>query len=129
LAAQAGRESNDSDPALPDTLAGTDNAMVDRSQLATVGPQDARRGSTITGGGIITEPLKQYFQIQHRLVYINIQHAEQLYKGEHGRMPRTHDEYMQEIIERNEIALPELDAGWDYYYDAESEELMRRRTN
>lgn len=129
LAAEPRSASNGSDQASPDTLAGTNNAPVDRSQLATVGPQDARRGSTITGGGIITEPAKQYFSIQHRIVFMNLQHAEQLYKATHGRMPQSHDEYMKDIIDANEIELPELQPGWDYYYDAEREELMRRKTS
>jgi hypothetical protein len=129
LADQAGPGSNEPGEAPTGAVAGADNTEVDRTQLVAVGPEDAKRGSTITGGGIITEPLKQFFSIQHRIVFDQIKHAEQLYKGLHGRMPKTHEEYMKEIIEANEIALPELDAGWDYYYDAPSERLMQRRVN
>jgi hypothetical protein len=95
--------------------------------LEPVGPQDARRGKTITGGGIITEPLRQHFLIQHRIVFeISVKQAEQLYRAEHGRMPRSHEEYITEIIEKNGIQLPELDSGWDYYYDATDEQLKKR---
>jgi hypothetical protein len=107
--------------------ASTDEGTADPGKLVPVGPEDARRGSTIQGGGIITEPLKQFFLIQHRLVFINVDKAEQLYEAEHGSMPKSHDEYMLEIIQRNEIELPELGAGWEYYYDATDGELKQRK--
>lgn len=113
----------------PSSIAGADEPGPNAGQLEAVGPEDARRGSSIRGGGIITEPLRQYFLTQHRIIFLNLQHAEQLYKGTHGRMPSSHEEYMREIIEFNEIQLPELDPGWDYYYDATDEQLKKRRTS
>ena len=129
LADRSNHGSNDAGQPSADPFAVNDNTTVDRTQLVTVGPEDARRGSTIAGGGIITEPIKQLFLTQHRIEFIKVEHAENLYKGEHGRMPKSHEEYMQEIIQANEIELPELQAGWDYYYDAQSETLMQRKVN
>jgi hypothetical protein len=105
----------------------TDAAAADASELAPVSAEDARRGSTITGGGIITEPLRQYFLIQHRFVLLNVDHALQLFEAEHGRKPKSHEEFMAEIIEKNSLELPELDAGWDYYYDTSDGELKKRK--
>lgn len=76
------------------------------------------------GGGIITEPVSQYFKQRDRLELIKIQSAVNLYKGEHGYFPKTHEEFMSKIIEPNGISLPELPEGQRYAYDAETGQLM-----
>ena len=76
------------------------------------------------GGGVISEPVRQYFRAQQQIQFIKVTSAMNLYKGEHGFLPKTHDVFMKEIIEANEIELPELPEGLRYVYDPERGELM-----
>jgi hypothetical protein len=103
--------------------AGPDEPLI----LAPVGPQDARRGKSIAGGGIITEPIRQNFLIRHRIAFLQLKNNEKLYQASEGRMPESHDEYMTEIVEKGGVRLPELDPGWDYYYDASDQTLKQRK--
>lgn len=79
------------------------------------------------GGGLITEPIKQRFVIEQRLIFDQIKHAIDLYKATNGNAPRTHEEFMEQIIQANGIALPELPAGQSYIYDPDTEQLMVER--
>jgi hypothetical protein len=79
------------------------------------------------GGGIITEPIKQRFVIEQRLIFDQITHAINLYKATNGNAPKSHEEFMEQIIQANGIALPELPAGQTYIYDPETEQLMVER--
>ncbi len=79
------------------------------------------------GGGMVTEPIRQYFRAQQRIQFIVMEKAIRDYKTLHGRMPKTHDEFMKEIIQAGAVRLPELPDGEEYVYDPEQEELMVRR--
>jgi hypothetical protein len=77
---------------------------------------------------VIAEPAKSLFATRERTVFnILIPHALQLFQAEHGYLPRSHEEFMREIIEANQIALPELPAGHRYVYDPQRGELMVER--
>lgn len=82
------------------------------------------------GGGVITEPIRQRFLIEQKLVFdVQIQQAMNLYKAQspQGRGPATHEEFMQKIIKANQIKLPELPVGERYLYDPAAEQLMVER--
>lgn len=81
------------------------------------------------GGGIITEPVHQYFTAKERLTFeVQVPKAMQLYKAEHNdKGPATHEAFMKDIIEANSIPLPELPAGHRYQYDPKTETLMVER--
>jgi len=79
------------------------------------------------GGGMITEPIKQYFQARQRINFILLEKAIRDYKTLNGRMPSSHDDFMKEIVEANAISLPELPEGQEYIYDPDRKELMVRR--
>jgi hypothetical protein len=77
---------------------------------------------------LMTVPALTYFRTEQRVVFeIKIPHALQLYKALHGKAPKTEEAFMKEIIEANNIELPELPAGHRYVYDAERGELMVER--
>ncbi|MBI2827182.1 MAG: hypothetical protein HYX69_21125 [Planctomycetia bacterium] len=80
------------------------------------------------GEGILATPAAAYMRIPDRVVFLNVQHAMNLYKGEKGALPKTHDEFMAEIIKANSIRLPELPDDSRYVYVPEKEELMIERT-
>jgi hypothetical protein len=48
----------------------------------------------------------------------------QLYEATNGRKPRTHEEFMEQIVKFNAIPLPQLPPDCRYIYDPEIGELM-----
>jgi hypothetical protein len=56
----------------------------------------------------------------------NIKHAMDLYQAENGRYPANYDEFMTEIIKKNNIALPVLPAYQEYFYDEQEHKLQVR---
>ncbi len=53
----------------------------------------------------------------------SIQRAVQLFQAEHGRFPKDHEEFMSQIIKKNNIQLPVLPGKRRYQYDVENHEL------
>lgn len=77
---------------------------------------------------VIAEPAKAFFGFREKMVFQNlIPKYMQMYKGEHGSAPKTHEKFMSKIIEANKVQLPELPPGRKYVYDPEKEELMVQR--
>ena len=74
---------------------------------------------------MIVAPAVALFRTQERIVFeIQIPKAMQLYEALYGRKPKTHEEFLQQIVKANRIALPELPAGHRYIYDPQKGELM-----
>ena len=85
---------------------------------------------TTYGGGIVTEPVRQYFRVQERVVFeIQIPQALNLYKAANDRLPATHDEFWKEIIVANSLEgkMPKLPMGHKYVWDPNVGELMVTR--
>jgi hypothetical protein len=60
-----------------------------------------------------------------RIAIGNIQHTMDLYQADHdGRYPATHDEFMEEIIKKGQIALPTLPTYQKYSYDPKEHKLV-----
>jgi hypothetical protein len=77
---------------------------------------------------VLVEPAKSLFVAQERLTFnVAIPQAMNLYKGEHGYFPRSHEVFMRDIIEFNRIQLPDLRPGQRYVYDPQRAELMVER--
>lgn len=78
------------------------------------------------GTGAVATPIKALFNTKQRLVFeVEIPKAMQLYKAMNdNRAPKTHAQFMKDIIEDNHINLPALPPGQRYVYDPEKEELM-----
>lgn len=98
--------------------------MAAQKAVAGVGKQ----GETLRGHSqaqqIISGPAIQWFQVRQRAIFeIQIPHALQLYKATNGRAPRSHEEFVREILEPNQLVLPELRAGLAYQFNPEAEEL------
>ena len=85
------------------------------------------KGQYDHGGGerpmdILLVPLQQHFQVRERVALQSIQHAENLYKATHEKLPATHEEYMRDVI--GELKLPNLPDGHKFVYDPEKQQLM-----
>ena len=79
------------------------------------------------GGGLITEPISIYFKAPQMIVFrIQIPHAMNLYRGLHGHFPKTHQEFMEKIIQENGIQLPPLPPGARYVYDPQKAAQMQQ---
>jgi hypothetical protein len=80
------------------------------------------------GGGVITEPVKQYFGLREKIAFDTVVRAMNEYKALNDfKAPPSHEVFMTEIIEKYNIKLPQLPAGEKYVYDPETEELMVQR--
>jgi hypothetical protein len=110
-----------------------DQAQVDVTPPADSVPQRevAQTGvgekGHIEGGGYLSATTNAYFRGKESLTFSQVTHALQLYKfrvdGD-GKGPQSHEEFMKEIIQANNIKLPELPPGDRYVYDVEKEQLM-----
>lgn len=92
-----------------------------------------QRGRTLDQyqGGIermIVEPARTLFAVRERMVFsAQIPQALQLYKATNGRGPISHEDFMRDIVQANNIRLPDLPPGQRYIYDPTSEELLVER--
>jgi hypothetical protein len=78
--------------------------------------------------GVIVESAKALFAVRERAVFeISIPQALNLFQATEGRFPKSHDEFMERIINANAIRLPALPAGQRYIYDPQRNELMVER--
>lgn len=74
---------------------------------------------------IITVPLATYFHAKEMTVFnMQIPSAMNLYKAETGEFPKTEEEFMTQIVQKNQIILPELPEGDTYFYDPAAATLM-----
>jgi hypothetical protein len=85
----------------------------------------ARQASTrIVAKDPITIQGNAYVSIIGQTSILNIQHAVDLYQAENGRFPKDINEFMEEIIKKNNIALPLLPHYQEYGYDANQHKLI-----
>lgn len=104
--------SSETDPGMEST----ETSIPENTQLVEAEAGVGARGRGY-GGGIYTEPLRQRFLIEHRIIFLNVERALQIFEAEHQRRPSSDEEFQSEIIEANDIQLPELPAGEYYVYD------------
>jgi hypothetical protein len=86
-----------------------------------------------TGGeqvsDIITVPIATLFRAKEMTAYrIQVPQALQLYKAANdNKGPETHEAFMKDIIQANNIPLPPLAEGQEYIYDPATEQLMIKK--
>ena len=66
---------------------------------------------------------------EHIAFDIQIPHALDLFKATEGRLPKSHEEFMERIIKENQIKLPPLPEGQRYVYDVKQGQLMIGKQN
>ena len=75
--------------------------------------------------GAVVTPAKSLFAVGERTVFeILIPKNLQLFQATEGRLPKSHDEFMQRIVKEGMISLPELPQGHAYRWDPAMGELM-----
>jgi hypothetical protein len=98
------------------------------AEKADVGSGDKGRGY---GEGVIATPVATYFAARERIMFtIQIPEFIRAYKFEHDfKGPKSNEEFMEKIIKKNNVQLPTLPPGHQYWYDAQKEELQVLRPN
>lgn len=87
---------------------------------------DYKRGKSLKGGGALSTILRTKFVAEHRMNDVQVTQALNLFWGIEGRYPKSHEEFMEKIIEANGLVLPELDGPYEYVYNPEDHELYKR---
>ena len=76
----------------------------------------------------IVTPARSLFATRERLMFeVQIPKAMDLFAATNGRKPNSQEEFWQQIIEANNLKLPELPEGQRYIYDPQAGELMVER--
>jgi len=96
--------------------------------LTEITIRDMQRGSALEGGGMLSTTLRGGIAAEQKLGMANVEHATNIYYGLEGKFPETHEEFMEGVIEFNQIQLEPLKEGWEYRYDPETHSLMKRPT-
>jgi hypothetical protein len=116
----------------PNTTAAEDAVTVGaRSNNPDTTVIAAKRGVGKTGryegSGMVVTPIKAYFLTKQRVeLELKVPQAMNLYKAEHGHFPKTVEDFNRDIIEFNQIKLPELPQGHRYIYDPEDGLLVEK---
>jgi hypothetical protein len=101
-------------PPMPDQVAKA-GVGVKGDSLDSVSPNSP--------GGIIAQPAKTFFKVKERIVFeIQLPKQMDLFKASNGRPPKSHEEYMREVV-TDSIKLPELPRGMVYRYHPDTAEL------
>jgi len=109
-----------------DGTVGQEPGATDRAEQ---GKRDAAKvGAGTKGqrhrGGYLSSVVRAPAHAEKTLSLGQANQALNLYKAAHGgRGPRTHEQYMEEIIKANHIKLAELPPGQRYVYDPKTEKL------
>ena len=80
--------------------------------------------SKIRATNPITGPLEAMGPMLEKVSKLGIDHALSLYYATNGHYPKTHDDFMTQVIKANRIQLPKLPAGAEYQYDVANHKLV-----
>ncbi|MDR2438938.1 MAG: hypothetical protein LBE12_06175 [Planctomycetaceae bacterium] len=113
---------------------GDNNPQEPATELVKADVGAGRKGHYGQTGGeqasdIITVPVATLFRAKEMTAFrIQVPQALQLYKAMNdNKGPETHEVFMKDIIQANNIPLPELPDGHEYIYDPATEQLMIKK--
>jgi len=70
------------------------------------------------GGGYIGAVFSAYFSVKDKILVQQLDQSLALYKLDHNdKPPQTEQEFMDEVVKKNGLKLPELEPGKKYHYD------------
>jgi hypothetical protein len=121
IAAEQAAQNKPTEAPLPDQKAGVGVGVKGRS---------LEGGSEYNPATFVSGPAAAFFRTKEKIVFeIQLPQAQNLYYAEKGRHPRSHEEFMRDIIEFNRIKLPQLPQGRVYRYRPDSNELWVESEN
>lgn len=78
--------------------------------------------------GVVVTPVKSLFAFRESAVFkIQLPDALNKFNAFEGRNPTSHEEFMEKVVQANNIRLPELPPGERYVFDPATNELMVER--
>jgi hypothetical protein len=92
-------------------------------EMETLGANTGAQGQGY-GGGLITEPVHQFFSMRNLITWDQIKHDMDIWQAIHNRFPKNAQEFQKEILEPANIDLPELPPGKRYVYNPKTGELL-----
>jgi hypothetical protein len=100
-----------------------------KQRTQEVGEFDAKAGKQLSDSKIkVTSPLlaglEAYGPAAEKVTKLAITHHLNIYNALHDRYPKDHDEFMREIIKKNNLQLPKLPYGNTYEYDVANHKLV-----
>jgi len=90
---------------------------------AQAGDSGFKKGQGYGRMSIFGSNVASLYRTNERINLQMIEYNMKLYKAEHEKAPRTHEEFMAKIINAGMIKLPELKQGCYYEYNPQTEEL------
>jgi hypothetical protein len=97
-----------------------------QKEMMTLGANTGVQGQGY-GGGLITEPVHQFFSMRNLITWDQIKHDMDIWQAIHNRWPKDAQEFQKEILEPANIELPELPLGNRYVYNPKTGELLVAR--
>ena len=103
--------------------------VATETEIVEAAPGVGAAGRGLDGSeGIYVTPAKTLFGVREKLVFeVQIPAAMRLHEANNGQAPKTHDEFMEKIVQANQIQLPQLPTGSSYKHDPETQQLMVKR--
>ena len=93
-----------------------------------IGEFDPNAGQEVSDGKVelnmITGAAGAYGSLIQKTSDIHIKRAVDLFNAAEGRYPKDHEEFMTEVIKKNQIRLPMLPHGSAYKYDVQNHALV-----
>ena len=93
-------------PTAPSGGAASSGPADSQPPIAATQDNTGRKGRDY-GGGIITQPIASYFRAQDKLNLGFIKHALDLYRELNDGPPRSHEEFVEQILNASNLKLPE----------------------
>lgn len=120
---QSGSQTNLPPPPPPAdaTAANAQPGSAQAGKVADVGAGSKGRGY---GLGFIATPAASLFAARERIIFQDqIPHQMDMFKALNNRPPKSHEEFMEEIVKPLQITLPELPEGQKYQYNPKDQQL------
>ena len=118
-----------SGPEKPEVEAKRPKKSIFKQRTQEVGEFDPKAGKQISDSKIkATNPLlaglEAYGPAAEKVTKLAVDHHLNIYNALHGHYPKDHEEFMREIIKKNNLQLPKLPYGNTYQYDVANHKLV-----
>lgn len=126
LGCKVKRSAKSSEPSKKDSL----KEFIDKHGPVKAGAGVGKRQGEGYGDAMpLLKPASVYWKASEELKFNLVTHVKNQFEALEGRKVKSHEEFMEQIVAKSKIKLPELAEGLEYFFDAESGDLMVRATS
>ena len=86
-------------------------------------PAKKKTGKVKVAGGMLTIPGGMAAKAEQKAFEMALPQLLQLFQAEHGRKPKSHEEFMAKVIDAHKRKLPKAPEGQKFVYDPTTEKL------